>query len=304
MKTAATLILALVAGAATPANATDIPDRADFLKPAPNPAWNRFGFGKVETVEIAPGLYSYSGSARNIFMVTPEGVIATDPLTTRDAKALREEIRKVTDKPVKYVVYSHNHWDHVRGGQIFKDEGAKFIAHEKCVQHFKDKPDPEVVMPDITFSDTYSVKLGGRTLDLIYLGPNHSDCLIFMRPDSDNGKYLFAVDIATPGGAPLTFMAGYDPYHWLRTLRELEAMPFTVMIPGHGVPVADKSSITERRRYLEALMAAVKKAVDEGMPAADIPDKVRVPEFAYLRGYELNIRDNVRRMQAFYGIGE
>jgi glyoxylase-like metal-dependent hydrolase (beta-lactamase superfamily II) len=302
MKNAVVMLLAVLASAT--ASATEIADRADFLKPAPNPAWNRFGVGKVETVEIAPGLYSYSGSARNIFMVTPEGVIATDPLTTRDAKALREEIRKVTDKPVKYVVYSHNHWDHVRGGQIFKDEGAKFVAHEKCVQHFKDKPDPEVVMPDITFSDKYSVKLGGRTLDLIYLGPNHSDCLIFMRPDSDNGKYLFAVDIATPGGAPLTFMAGYDPYNWLRTLKELEAMPFTVMIPGHGVPVADKSSITERRRYLDALMAAVKKAVDDGMPAADIPEQVRVPEFAYLRGYELNIRDNVRRMHAYYAIGE
>ena len=76
------------------------------------------------------------------------------------------------------------------------------------------------------------------------------------------------------------------------------------MIPGHGVPLADKSSITERRKYLEALMAAVKKANDDGMPADQIPEKVRVPEFAYLRGYELNIRDNVRRMQAYYGIGE
>jgi glyoxylase-like metal-dependent hydrolase (beta-lactamase superfamily II) len=217
---------------------------------------------------------------------------------------MRAEIRKVTDQPVKYVVYSHNHWDHVRGGKIFKDEGAPFISHEKCVAHFRDKPNPDIVMPDITFSTSYTLKLGGRSLELIYLGPNHGDCLTFMRPDSEGGKYLFAVDIATPGGAPLTFMAGYDPHHWLRTLKALEAMDFSVMIPGHGVAIADKSSITERRRYLEALMAAVKAAVDAGMPASEIPDKVRVPEFAYLRGYELNIRDNVRRMQAYYGIGE
>ncbi|MDX2143344.1 MAG: MBL fold metallo-hydrolase [Rhodospirillaceae bacterium] len=300
------LMAALRASAllATTAMATEVQDRADLLKPAPNTAWNRFGVGKVETVEISPGLYSYSGSARNIFLVTKDGVIATDPLTAKDAKQMREEIRKITDKPVKYVVYSHNHWDHVSGGQIFKDEGAQFIAHEKCVQHFKDKPNPTVVIPDITFPKNYTVKLGERSLDLIYLGPNHSDCLVFMRADGEARKYLFAVDIATPGGAPLTFMAGYDPYNWVRTLKELEAMDFTVMIPGHGVPIADKSSLTERRRYLEALMAAVKKAVDEGMPPNEIPDKVRVPEFAYLRGYELNVRDNVRRMQAFYGIGE
>ncbi|MSO97503.1 MAG: MBL fold metallo-hydrolase [Rhodospirillaceae bacterium] len=296
----ATVISALSASAF----AADAPTREELLRPAPNPAWNRFVVGKGETLELTPGVYTYSGSARTIFIVTKDGVIATDPATPADAKAMREAIRKVTDKPVKYVVYSHNHWDHVRGGQIFKDEGAKFISHEKCVQHFKDKPDPDIVMPDITFPKNYTVKLGGRKLELIYLGPNHGDCLVFMRPDGDAHKYLFAVDIATPGGAPLTFMAGYDPYNWIRTLKELEAMDFTAIIPGHGVPLADKSALTERRHYLEAVMAAVKKATDEGMPADQIADKVRVPEFAYLRGYDINVRDNVRRMQAFYGIGE
>lgn len=287
------------------AHAADTPARSDLLQPAPNKAWNAFGVRGHDTQEIAPGLYTfrYTGT-RNIFMVTKDGVIATDPISPEAAKVMREEIRKITDKPVKYVVYSHNHWDHVPGGQIFKDEGAQFIAHEKCAVHFKDKPNRDIVTPDITFPENYTVKLGGRTLDLIYLGVNHSDCLVFMRPDSDNRKYLFAVDIATPGGAPLTFMAGYDPHNWLRTLKELEAMDFSVMIPGHGVPLADKSSLTERRKYLEALMAAVKKAVDEGMPPNEVGEKVRVPEFAYLRGYEINIRDNVRRIQAYYGIGE
>ena len=297
--------VAISAMASTMAAAADMPTIAELLKPAPNPAWNAFGVKGYATTEIAPGLFTFANAGvRNIFMVTDEGVIASDPVDAEFAKEMRAAIRKVTDRPVKYVVYSHYHWDHVRGGQIFKDEGATFISHENCARHFKEVPRPDIVMPDITFAKDYTVKLGGRSLELIYLGPNHSDCLVFMRPDSDNGKYLFAVDIATPGGAPLSFMAGYDPYNWVRTLKELEAMPFTVMIPGHGVAMADKSSITERRRFLEALMAAVKKAIDQGMPPAEIPDKVRVPEFAYLRGYDANIRDNVRRMQAFYGIGE
>lgn len=281
------------------------PSRDQLLKPAPNTAWNAFGLRGYDTTQIAPGLYSFRHlGTRNMFMVTKDGVIATDPISVESAKLMRDEIRKITDKPVKYVVYSHNHWDHIPGGQVFKDEGAKFIAHEKCVAHFKDKPNADIVMPDITFSKNYTVKLGGQKLKLLYLGPNHSDCLVFMQPNTDNGKYLFGVDIATPGGAPLTFMAGYDVYNWLRTLKELEALNFSVLIPGHGAPIADKSSITERRRYMEALMSAVKKAIDDGMPQDQIPEKVRVPEFAYLRGYETNIRDNVRRMQAYYGIGE
>ncbi|MBL8642619.1 MAG: MBL fold metallo-hydrolase [Rhodospirillaceae bacterium] len=307
--TAAALLAASSAWAQTPATAPPVPvtppSPAELLKPAPNSSWSAFSVRGSDVIELAPGLYTfrYQGT-RNIFMVTKDGVIASDPINTEAAKLLRAEIRKVTDKPVKYVVYSHNHWDHAPGGQIFKDEGAKFISHKNCVAHFKDKPNPDIVMPDITFEKTYAVKLGGRKLDLIYLGVNHGDCLIFMQPDTEGGKYLFGVDIATPGGAPLTYIPVYDLHNWLRTLKELEAMNFSVLIPGHGVPIADKSSLNERRRYMEALMAAVKKAIDEGMPGNEIPDKVRVPEFAYLRGYETNIRDNVRRIQTYYGIGE
>lgn len=224
------------------------PSRTELLNPAPNPTWSRFSVQGYDTLEIAPGLYTfrYTGT-RNIFMVTKDGVIATDPISPEAARVMRDEIRKVTDQPVRYVVYSHNHWDHIPGGQIFRDEGAKFIAQENCVAHFRSKPHPDIVMPDITFTDRYTVELGGRTLDLIYLGANHGDCLTFMRPDAENGKYLFAVDIATPGGTPLNFMAGYSPDQWLRTLKELEAMDFSITIPGHGVPMADKSSLVERR---------------------------------------------------------
>ena len=111
------------------------------------------------------------------------------------------------------------------------------------------------------------------------------------------------LDLATPGGAPLDYMPDYAPLAWIRSLKALEAMDFTVVIPGHGVPVAPKSALAERRAYLEALMAAVKAEIDAGTPGGAIPDKVKLPQFAHLRGYERNIRDNVRRIQTFYGIG-
>ena len=61
---------------------------------------------------------------RNIFIVTDDGVIATDPLNPKAAGILMREIKKIPDKPVKYLVYSHNHWDHVLGGKIFQQAGA------------------------------------------------------------------------------------------------------------------------------------------------------------------------------------
>ena len=82
------------------------------------------------TTEVAPGVYSYGAfSARSLFVVTEDGVIATDPVNSKNAADMRAAIAEVTDQPVKYVVYSHQHWDHVLGGQVFKDEGAEFISH-------------------------------------------------------------------------------------------------------------------------------------------------------------------------------
>ena len=86
----------------------------------------------TETENLGNGLYTFRwGPYRNIFLVTDEGVVASDPMNAEAASLYREAIRAVTDQPVKYVVYSHSHWDHVSGGAIFKQEGATFISQEK-----------------------------------------------------------------------------------------------------------------------------------------------------------------------------
>ncbi len=276
------------------------PSIEEMMKPAPNPAWNGFVLAGHDTTDLGDGLYVFRNTGtRSIFMVTDEGVIATDPVSVTHAKLYREAIAELTDQPVKYVVYSHEHWDHVVGGQIFKDEGATFISHINCAKHFMDNPHPGIVMPDITFDDDYTLELGGHSLDLHYFGPNHGDCMVVMQPDS--GDYIFVVDLVTSGGAPLGFMPDYAPHHWIRTLKEIEAMDYKVMIGGHGSLLSHPSAVTERRMYLEALMAAVKQAREAG--GRDLQKTVRLPEFSYLRGYEDRIEDNVRRIQMFYGIG-
>src|SRR5262245_61047655 len=78
-------------------------------------------------VDGAPNVYMFRYVRHQaMFVVTPEGVIATDPIGLRRpaAKAYIEEIRKITNAPIKYVIYSHSHFDHIAGGQPFKDLGA------------------------------------------------------------------------------------------------------------------------------------------------------------------------------------
>src|ERR1700759_3432341 len=77
-------------------------------------------------------LFRYGGH-QSIFIVTSQGVIATDPISyERPAKPYIDAIKAVTDKPIKYVIYSHHHYDHIAGGQPFKELGATFVAHKRA----------------------------------------------------------------------------------------------------------------------------------------------------------------------------
>ena len=294
-------LLALPSGVARAQSAPPTPAAGNVplaALPIPTQGW--------DITEIGPGYYSfrYTG-ARNVFLITKAGVIVTDPIEPEAAKILRAEIRKLTDKPVKYVVYSHNHWDHILGGKIFKDEGATFISHANCVPRFNDMPNSELVMPDRTFrGDHYDLRLGERTLHLRWLGANHGDCLIVMTPDHVNIPFI--VDLASPGGMPLPMIPDYSLHNWVRTLRELESWNFRQYVGGHGVPLADKSRLGERREYLEALMSETKKEMDTGTAEAQIPEIVAErlrARFAHLRGFNGIVRDNVRRAMAYYGMG-
>src|SRR5437016_7716031 len=87
-------------------------------------------------VEGTDNVYVFrAGNHQSMFVVTRAGVIATDPLgygRPEMVKTYIAEIRKVTDQPIKYLVYSHHHYDHISGGQPFKDAGVKIVAHKKA----------------------------------------------------------------------------------------------------------------------------------------------------------------------------
>src|SRR5215471_20376331 len=86
-----------------------------------------------------------------MFVVTPSGVIVTDPISygrPEAAKAYLEEIRKITQAPIKYLIYSHHHYDHIAGGKVFKDAGATVISHRRAKERLVELKAPDVVIPD------------------------------------------------------------------------------------------------------------------------------------------------------------
>lgn len=257
--------------------------------------------------KVSDGLYVFRWWVyRNIFLVTDEGVIVTDPMNPKAAKLLREEIRKITDKPIKYVVYSHNHHDHISGGTIFKEEGATFIGHKNIIEELGDHPSAVTPLPDITFDESYTVKLGGRTLELTYFGPNHGDSLVVMRLPEE--KILFIVDIVTPRRVAFRAMPDFWPDEWVRSLKEIEQLDFDYVISAHGPenqPAIDPASVVaEQRVYLEELMAAVKKAMDSGTHSPDALRKsVKLPKYENWRYYNEWLPMNIERIWAYYHMG-
>ena len=163
-------------------------------QPAP-PADGRpmFATSKVEGTDNVY-IFRYQNH-QSMFVVTNAGVIATDPIGLRRPQAVTtyvDEIKKVTNQPIKYVIYSHSHYDHIAGGKLFKDLGATFIAHKNAKAQLEKFPSPDVVMPDEVVDNERTLNLGGTTLELLYVGRNHSDNSLVMRLPKE--KLIFTVD--------------------------------------------------------------------------------------------------------------
>lgn len=243
---------------------------------------------------------------RNFFIVTDEGVIATDPLNPKAARLLKQEIEKVTDKPIRYVLYSHNHHDHINGGSELDGDGVEFIGHENVAKELKDHPNPTLPAPDITFADNYTVELGGRRVELEYYGPNHGESLVIMRLPEE--KIIFVVDIVTPRRVAFRIMPDFWPDEWVRTLKEIEATDYDYVISAHGPetePAIDPAIVvTEQREYIEDLMAAVKAEMDAGTHSPDkLQQIVKLPKYENWRSYDEWLPMNVERIWAFYHMG-
>ena len=207
-----------------------------------------------EITQVAGDLYRFQNNFHvSVFLVTPEGVIATDPIDAEAASWLQDQIQEQFNQPIKYLIYSHDHADHIAGGEVFAQAGAIVIAHDHAKSAIIGEQRPTAV-PDITFSDKMTLELGGKTVELIHPGRSHSDNLIVVRFPEE--RAVFTVDFISVERLPYQDLAdSYFP-DWIEAIRAVEALEFDILIPGHG-PVGTKSHATEHRQYLEDLHAAV-----------------------------------------------
>src|SRR5215471_20984131 len=202
-----------------------------------------------------------------MFVVTPAGVIVTDPISygrPQAAKTYLEEIRKITQAPIKYLVYSHHHYDHIAGGKVFKDAGATVVSHRRAKERLAQLKPTDVVIPDQVVDGKRTIKLGGTTLDLVYTGRNHSDSSLVMLLPKE--KVLFAVDFNSLGAVPSRLAVNDSyPVEWEVSLKRTLALDWERQIPGHPAPggrLGTRQDMEQQLAFMTDLSAEVKKASD------------------------------------------
>src|SRR5712672_127320 len=249
-------------------------------------------------------IFRYMGH-QSMFIVTPEGVIATDPISERrPVKPYIDAIQAVTKAPIKYVIYSHSHFDHIAGGKPFKDLGATFVAHKNAKARIAALKPDDVVLPDQVVGGKRNITLGGTTLELNYVGKNHSDSTLIMRLPKE--KIIFTVDWIPIQGVQFRTMADNYVPDIEEGLKKVIAMDWERMIPGHPGPggrLGTKDDARTALSYLQDLSAAVKEAAGQGKCYADAMKDIKLPKYESFGNYAANLPMNVERYCDYYNRG-
>jgi glyoxylase-like metal-dependent hydrolase (beta-lactamase superfamily II) len=265
---------------------------------------------QIETtkVEGTDNVYIFrNGNHQAMFIVTPEGVIATDPVAygrPNGGQQYVDEIKKVTQAPIRYLIYSHHHFDHIAGGKAFKDAGATVIAHKRAKERLAQLQDPHTVVPDEAVDDKRTITLGGTTLELSYHGLNHSDSTLVMRLPKD--KLVFIVDTIPVGSVPGRGFIDIYPLETEDFIKQVLAMDWERMIPGHPGPggrLGTKQDAQNLLTLMQEASAEIKAAAREGKCWDTVEKEFKLPKYESWPGYANGLPFIARRYCALWGRG-
>lgn len=270
-------------------------------------------FAESKTVEVLPNIYTVvhgeGVDSNSTFIITRDGVIVIDTRTTpAEARKVMKEIRKRTQLPVVYTINTHYHGDHTFGNQVFLS-GKTIIAHKNVhkllkgnlgkehLEKFKSFGIPgldevQITLPNLVYEKRMDLYLGGYHLQLIHLGPGHTD--------GDTFIYLEELKTAITGdlvfNKQIPYLADGFVEEWIRSLDDIENRDVEVVIPGHG-DVGGKPIMIAMKHYLLNLRNLVQDQVNQGMGLNETIRAVRpkLQEKYQDWGHPERIDGNIRR---------
>src|SRR5215510_2990293 len=251
--------------------------------------------GPLRIAQVKPGLHVISGEGGNVaVLTTDEGVVLVDDMFDRNHADILAQIKSVTDKPLRYVLNTHQHDDHA-GGDMKMLPIAEVIAHKNVranLSHIKqpyyeDTPGTPIGLPRVTFTDEMSVFLGGRETRAKYFGRGHTsgDAVVYF-PDL---KTIHTGDLflgrqtgarGGPAGTPVRprppgvniyvdYAQGGSFLDWTKTLDGALSLDFDTIIPGHG-PVSTKADLVKFRSDLETMRNRLAGMIKQGVSKPEL----------------------------------
>ena len=221
------------------------------------------------TREIQDGIhYITEGWYFALAVVHDDGVIVVDAPPsigpTFAGDNLMNAIREITDKPITHVIYSHHHIDHIGAANVYPDD-VTIIAQEECAAYLETANDPQRPVPTETFKDSYTLEVGGQTLQLDYHGIIHCPGNIFIY--APNQKILMNVDVIFPGWVPFTSLAmASDMRGFLRGHDVVLSYDFDTLVPGHLTRLGNRDDVEVQKQYFDDLVDATMKHLDDTIP--------------------------------------
>jgi cyclase len=257
--------------------------------------------------ELAPSVFAsvfpeYEDLGNGGIIVTEDGVVVIDT-DVRTVDRVSAMVRKLTDKPVKFLINTHHAFDHSSANCIFAARGVTIIGSQSCREamiahgelNFRRWTErvPEVgrilkdrgitiALPHLTFAREMRLYLGGKTLELFHYGHAHSpgDIFIYL-PDE---QVLFGGDLLWAGFFPNVREA--DVPNQIRVMDKILALPVRYYVPGHGSLTENRERILEVRDFLASLYETISKMVKEGKSLEEIKtiEEPLAKEHMYWRG--------------------
>ncbi len=257
----------------------------------------------LKVTEIAPGVFVYHGAyeiaapvnggaiANLGFIIGRDAVAVIDSGgTAQQGQRLKAAVRARTDKPIRYVINTHMHPDHVLGNAAFTGE-AEFVGHAKLKRalqargaYYIDRAreiighdaleGTSVVLPTVEIEGTRTLDLGDRPLTLTAHPTAHTDNDLTVRDEKTGtlflGDLLFVRHVPALDGS----LKG-----WLAVMRDLSAQPALRAVPGHGPPSVDwPAALKPQHRYLNRLLEGVREKIASGMRISDAARSVGLDE--------------------------
>ena len=254
---------------------------------AQGPGGGRGGPKAGQTVEkirlLKPDLYMITGGGANtLIRVTPAGLIVVDTKNPGDDNYNRvmEEIKSVSTQPVKYVLNTHHHPDHVGTNQKFIDAGAKVVALDALKEHMASDPRTKDIpgRPTETFAKDYVLKFGGAEVQAHSYGRGHTgdDTMVYF-PDL---KVVMVSDQITDGTPIVDFANGGSAVEWTKILDGVLKLDFDMAIPGRGEPKS-KADVEAYRTKFATLLSRAADAIKAGATKETLASQVKTDDLGW-----------------------